>query len=387
LSDHALDHNAGLWNAIRKPGISDIMRVRALLQQLLHDRSDIRESLEAHKALIMPPPIPAIQRIPPEIWSQVFAASVDDAWAPGYPRIDVQKPPKLWSSICIPRRIPASAIPLIKIWLQRSGAMPLFIEIQGLSSDFPSAVLDVFVPYSPRWQNLALSLSNVALANLFGKVTPSSLDTLILRMSGRPQQITITKSSATYLRSVGLVISRRIRPDPLILDLPWSQLSHLSMSFLSGSVGDGHDILRECSALTQCSLSATESTWSAATNPLLCLPNLSTLQLTVHWNPGLFLDSLVLPYLTQLEIAFSNHRYEPNIWPKTQIVSLVERSSCQLRSLILRDKNISETDLVECCRSIPSLQHLLVTAGGKKRVPGHTLELLRSRSNPDGRTR
>ncbi|KIM86201.1 hypothetical protein PILCRDRAFT_65282, partial [Piloderma croceum F 1598] len=78
----------------------DIIRVRTLLQQLLHDRNDIRESLEAHKALIVPPLIPALQRVPPEIWAQIFTASVDDAWTPEYPQIDVQKPPLLLGRVC-----------------------------------------------------------------------------------------------------------------------------------------------------------------------------------------------------------------------------------------------------------------------------------------------
>src|ERR1700729_3599598 len=251
----------------------DIIRVRALLQRLLHDRNDIRESLEAHKALIVPPPTPALQRVPPEIWAQIFAVSIEDAWTPGYPRVDIRKPPlllgqicsswratslstpKLWSSICVPRGTRASAIPLIEIWLQRSGAMPLSIEIHGLSSGFPSAILDAFVPHSARWQKLALFISNTALAELFGKAILSSLDTLMLRVSGRPQQISIA-TSADRLHSVALVVSRGIRPHPQTLDLPWSQLTNLSVTSLSGAIDDGYELLNQCSALTYCSLSA-----------------------------------------------------------------------------------------------------------------------------------
>jgi hypothetical protein len=107
------------------------------------------------------------------------------------------------------------------------------------------------------------------------------------------------------------------------------------------------------------------------------------LQLTTNRDPGPLLDSLLVPRLLQLEIDFIDLRYEPNVWPKTQVISLVARSSCQLRSLILRDKKISEADLVECCRCIPSLQHLLVTGSGEKRVPMRKMELLRARSDSD----
>jgi F-box-like len=374
---------------------SNIIRVRTLLQQLLHDRNDIRESLEAHKALIIPPLIPASQRVPPEIWAQIFAASVDDAWTPEYPQIDVNKPPlllgricsswrtislntpELWSSIYIPRRTRATAIPLIEAWLQRSGAMPLFIEINSLSSDFPSAVLDVFIPYSGRWRNLALYMSNTTLAGLFAKTTLPSLDTLMLRVSGRPQQLTIP-SSAKQLRSIALVMSRGIRPKPHIFVFPWSQLSYISVTSLSGSIDDSWDILSHCSALTYCSLFAAASTSSPRTSPPLCLPHLSMLQLTTNLDPGPFLDSLILPCLVELEIDFIDIRDEPNTWPKLPIITLVARSSCQLRSFTLRNKSVSEPDLVECCRRIPSLQHLLITGNGEKCVPVRTLELLRS---------
>ena len=380
----------------------DIIRVRALLQQLLRDRNDIRESLEAHKALIVPPPIPALQRVPPEIWVQIFMFSVNDAWTSGYPRIDIRKPPlllgqvcsawrtvslstpKLWSSICISKRTRVSAIPLIETWLQRSEAMPLSIEIHGLSSDFPNVVLDAFVPHSPRWQHLALFLSNSSLAKLFANAILPSLDTLMLRISGKPHQVPISRT-ANRLHSVALVISRGIRPNPDILDLPWAQLSHLTVTSISGSIDDGYDILTQCFALTHCSLFAAASTSSTRINSLISLPNLLILQLTTNRDPGPLLDSLILPRLFQLEIDFIDLKYEPSVWPKTEILSLVARSSCQLQSLVLRDKKIPEADLVECCRCMPSLLHLLVTGSGEKRVPVRTIELLRSRTDSDER--
>lgn len=381
----------------------DIIRVRALLQQLLQDRSDIRESLEAHKELIAPQRTPAFERIPAELWAQIFLASLDVSWeSSGYPRIDIQKPPlllgqvckswrelsftspRLWSSICISRHIRASAVPLIEMWLERSGVLPLSIEIHGLSSDFPSIVLDSFIPYSARWHNLALIMSNTTMVNFFAKpgITLSSLRTLMLRLSGRSQHLGIALS-AHCLRSVALLTSRGVRPDPHLLDLPWSLLTHLSVTSLEGSIDDGYDILMKCSALTHCSLSAVASTLSAiADRPPIRMKNLCSLHLTTNRNPGCFLDTLILPCLIQLEIDFVDVKLEPTIWPRTQVTSLVTRSSCRVQSLILRNKIILETDLVECCQCIPSLRHLLVTGNGGKRTPMRTLELVRA-SIPD----
>lgn len=374
----------------------DLLRVRAILEQLLNDRSDIRESLEAHKALIAPKPIPILKRIPPELWAQIFAASVTDAWAAsGYPRIEASMPPllltqvcsswremsfgtpSLWSSICIPKRMPSMAVPLIEMWLQRSGALPLCIEIHGLSSSFSSAILDAFIPFSARWQKVTLFMSNAVLTKLFSNpaVKLSSLENIKLRPSGRPERINI--STAHNLRTAALIISRGIRPDPHILDLPWSRLTRLSMTSLAGCIDDASDLLIKCSALTHCSLIATASPWGAAPRSLMRLPNLTYLQLVANHSPGPLLDSLTLPSLSKLEIDFLDLRFESGIWPKTQITSLVERSMCHLDTFILRNKRIPEADLVECCQRIPSLVHLLVTGNGEKRM---ALELRARRS-------
>lgn len=380
---------------------SNIIRVRSLLQQLLSDRNDIRESLEAHKALIALPPIRAFERVPLEIWQQIFVASVGVTWeAPKYPRIDVHKPPlllgricrswravsaatpRLWSSICISGRTRASAIPMIETWLDCSGALPLSLDIHGLSSNFPSAVLNILIPYSSRWQNLSLFMSNKILADLFAKpgLTLSSLKTFMLHMQGRPQRFKIGPS-ATGLRTVTLLVSR-IQRDPHTLDLPWAQLTNLCLTFMAGSLGDGYDILAQCFALTHCTLCSMGSATGAIDRPPIRLPNLSSLRLMTNRNPEHLLDALVLPCLIQLEIDFIDTSFEPNIWPKTQVMALVARSSCHLQSLTLRDKVIPEGDLVECCRCMPSLVHLMVTDRGKKRVPVYTLELIRAR-NPD----
>lgn len=376
---------------------NDILRVRALLQQLLHDREDIRESLEAHKAMIIPPQIRALERIPPEIWALIFMACMEDAWTSGHSRIDITKPPlllcricsswsdialsqpSLWASICIPRSTRASAIPLIEAWLQRSADMPLSIEIHGLSSEFPAVLLETFIPHSSRWQNVSLFMSNTTLAELFAnpQVSLSSLETLMLRISGRPQYMTIT-ASATRLQSVALVVSRSVRPDPHMLDLPWVQLTRLSITSLAGAIDDGYDILTQCIKLTHCSLSADRSIIDPVSHPPITLPNLTSLQIVTNRDPGNLLDSLILPRLLQFEIDFVDLGFNTDIWPKSQTISLLTRVPCQLQSLIIRNKTIPESDLVDCCRHMPSLVHLLVTGSGDRHGPVQTLELLRA---------
>ena len=369
----------------------EIAKVRAFLKQLLSDRSDIRESLEAHKALMAPLPVPAIQRVPPEIWAHVFHLSVRDAWAAsGYPRMEASKPPlifgqvchswreislstpTLWSSLCIPKRIRETSIPLIQTWLDRAGpVLPLEIEIHALTSQFPSVILDAILPYSARLESLSLFMSYGMLKSLFTNPVfrPTSLKTLLLRPSGKVEHIDMSRVET--LTSLALRVSRGVRPDPRILELWWATLSHLSVTSLSGSIDDATDLLSQCSALTSCSLTAMSSTWEAVPRPLVILPHLTSLQISSNHHPGPLLDSLTLPSLLKLEMDF-----KPEIWPKDQLIALVERSACRLESLILRNTWISDADLVECCMSIPTLTHLQVNGGpGQKKL---TLELLRA---------
>lgn len=387
---------------------NNILHIRRLLAQLLRDRSDIRESLEAHKAMIAPPPIPAIERLPPEIWSYIFRACVSETWPSSeYPRMDIDKPPlllsrvsstwhkyaistpQLWSSICIPKRARVSSIPLIETWLGRSGDLQLSIEIRGLSSDFAPELINPFIPYCARWRNLALFASTTTTSKLFAnpELTLPSLKTLMLRLSGRPQPISIP-SSASQLFSLALIISRSIRPDPLLLNLAWPQLVDLNITSLSGSsLDDTLDVLAQCHSLTHVALSALEGTASLVQRSPLRLPILSSMQLTTGlYDPGSLLEQLELPALLQLDIDFVNMEWKPNVWPKREIISLVSRSTCQLESLIVRNKKIPESDLVEICSCMPTLVHLLVTGTGERKDlnPVPTLELIRGRRSNSG---
>lgn len=131
-----------------------------------------------------------------------------------------------------------------------------------------------------------------------------------------------------------------------------------------------------CSTLTSYSLTAMSSVWETVPRPLITLPHFISLGITSNQHPGPLLDSLTLPSLLRLDIDFIYLQYQPEIWPKDQHIALVERSTCRLESPVLRNKRISDADLVECCTSIPTLTQLQVNGGpGQKRT---TLELLRA---------
>ncbi|KZP17880.1 hypothetical protein FIBSPDRAFT_608692 [Athelia psychrophila] len=379
----------------------DIAQARKALARLLDNREDIRASLQDHMAMLTPPPLPAMYRVPPEVWGLIFTACNEVTWKPGYPKVDCDSAPmvlgrvcsswrtmaldmpSLWSAICVPKHTKLTVLPLLETWLERSESMPLSIEIHGRSHDLPPALLDAFAAHSDRWQNVALFLPNESTSALFSKpdLNLSMLSNLMIRQSGLPQHRIATNESATLLRSISLIASRHGQVNTTYLDLSWAQLTRLSMTFVNGDrcIDDGYNVLTQCPALTHCSLISKDSLIDSTAHAPLLLENLTSLQVTCLGDPRLFLDCLILPSLLQLEIDFVDASHKLDAWPKEELLGLWTRSRCEMKSLILRNKEVPKADLGECCRRMPSLMHLLVTGAKDRRMPGITLEFLRGR--------
>ncbi|KAF7986563.1 hypothetical protein HWV62_26306 [Athelia sp. TMB] len=328
---------------------ADIAQLRKVLARLLDNRADIRASLEAHKSMLTPPEPPAIDRIPPEVWGLIFEACNDVTWGPGLPKVDcnsapmllgqvcsgwramVLEMPRLWASICVPKHTKLTVLPLLELWLERSGSMPLSIEIHGRSHDLPPALLEPFAAHSSRWKNAALFLPDESTSALFSRpdLDLSMLSNLMLRQSGNPRNRIATNETASQLRSVSLIASRHRPINTAYLDLSWAQLTKLSMTFVEERrIDDGYDVLAQCSSLTHLSLVARESQFDSTRHPLLRLDNLTSLQIVCLSDPRSFIECLILPSLLQLDIDFVSASNRGEAWPKEELMDLWARSDC-----------------------------------------------------------
>jgi len=292
----------------------DIARIDQEMDRLQHRRAALLASKHAHQGLLSP-----IRRTPPELLAKIFIlclpvdqfvminvldaplllAQICRRW-----REIVLSTPRLWNSLCVVEHlleelIPFNRILLIKVWLSRSGNLPLSISINGFhNSTNPQDLMDVLIPFASRWSNLALHLPQPLVEWLLcnSDVSTSPLETLSLTITtslveGNPLMFTPT---ASRLRNITVSVDSLIPP---LLKFPWSQLTELR----SGGILEMQycfDIFRLCPSLTHLSLRNIQDPSDAAGRPVVTMPRLSWLELGAwHSALGPLLDNLAVPSL------------------------------------------------------------------------------------------
>lgn len=310
-------------------------------------------------------------RLPPELIAEIFLQCSNEvemrsiicqvcrAW-----RQVAISTPRLWSDITIfleEKRL-GDQMSLLRTWCERSGALPLTIALHGSSArpTFEHNPVITLIPYVRRIRNLHFSVNGLHLLTFCALPDGSlqSLETLHLagfrntRIPSPATAITVFQS-APRLREVCFF---SINLDPYILRLP-SQLTLLHsdriltpLQFLT--------TLRTCSYLEDVSAClGPPSPTDILPNDITSLPCLLSLGLTIEeeYSGDTFFDHVTLPMLDRLKLTYKV-TVEP--WPQSSFLSLVSRSSFNLRALTLEWAEMSETQLLECLRKLPSLVEL-----------------------------
>jgi hypothetical protein len=134
--------------------------------------------------------------------------------------------------------------------------------------------------------------------------------------------------------------------------LPWSQITHLDITFMS-SVQECLGILALCSKLEHCSINIIMDA-VVSVRQTVKLPRLHFLSIYTDRDISALFRYLTLPSLQTLELR---HDYEiagiP--WPRTELELLIHRSSCTLKRLVLHEVTMIEADMIACLALIPSL--------------------------------
>jgi hypothetical protein len=305
---------------------------------------------------------------PPEIWNQIFLLCLPQY---SYAEPNVLEAPLLLCQVCTTWRTYAHANPklwdtlsavfgqktcrsyssCIKAWLERSGTLPLSLQITASSSSWSS----IFFPHSRRWRNLRLRMGqasvNQFLTNIDAPMPLLEAVTLDLTEYDRSFSYQISKS-AINLRSLttsGIYLRSTTA-------FPWQNLTHLcSHTFIH--VNDCLDILSQSKNLISVQIRVIPPIVSLL--PQIRLPKLTTLIVRGDRALGSLLDHLVLPSLLDCELNFDVKRIapaeaQPVIWPQSQIVSLFRRSACQITVLRLLEKDIPEEEIAAFLESMPN---------------------------------
>lgn len=289
------------------------------------------------------------------------------------------KNPELWASIDIVYFARAGVlwpqIPLIKLWLSRSGSLPLSFSLDFVDWESVEILEEVFHLYMPeigRWQNVKLAFWPTLDSTLLG--TPVRLGeapflkTLAVRVRHAetyPLPLLSLISNSRHLQS--LTLDARMFNTPTMVSTPWETLSILHLK-CQLPIRECLIVLETCKALESCSfedVSADESLIEQSfpyTKAPLEHKSLHSLRIESKLNISLLIRRLTLPSLTTLILIGEDARTER--WIPTVLSSFVLRSKPPLRKLILDNVPVDEPEIIDCLYALPSLRALHLNDDG-----------------------
>lgn len=277
--------------------------------------------------------------------------------------------PQLWTSldvyVSLGKSRPASA--LAKLWLARSGALPLSLGLfqQNESNDNRVAageILDLYKRYIHRWSNIYFDLTGPRYCRL---LTAQQRSAPMLKRFRMQTYYRIYEEEEKDLFGIfdivpclsHLSVSRI--PDLNLLgettvNIPWSQLVSMSLDYVP-SVGTGLHLLVKSPSLVDCSFKI-----NAMTGPLPITPvlhNMSSLLINIGFEQiSFFLENVSLPGLTRITI-YVRGPLDQYGWPQIAFGAFLKRSGCHLLHFEIHDTGMKPDDFTDCL-SNPCLQSL-----------------------------
>jgi len=328
---------------------------------------------------------PFIHKLPPELGSHIFhlcLPTTDPTRPPYYPQKDVLRvlrlgavcrkwrqlawaTPNLWEILSISiylkiKRTLAGSLPvLINEWLGRSRGLPLTICFLYDEGDFDDpgefdealeGIIDVLTSHSSRWRNLCLYVDPRTLERLSGSMQLNQLLGLELLvyvegpMSRSAQNIIMkSKPFPTYLRLSNI--------SPTLIDIGWNNLTEATLSCLT--TNDCAEVFRRAHALEHFHVEEFPDPDESMVHVdvLIIHPRIRSLHLPVDAKD--FLNMLNVPSLEEwTQDADDDTLLVP------AMISLLQRSSCRLKILNLRDISSQQNNLVSIFRATPFLERL-----------------------------
>ncbi|KAF9000096.1 hypothetical protein BDQ17DRAFT_1360104 [Cyathus striatus] len=329
--------------------------------------------------------------LPPELWAEIFLQCLPASLVEPILRLDeftttplslshvcrawravTLSTPQLWATlpgVLIGEARGSSSHMLLEavhMHLERSHNVPLrlrmssSIHYQGERHPF----LEALLPLSNRWGTLILDCNQSFLDSLPIRGQLSSLRNLFLNVLVPAQSTTPTECDvfkiAPLLRNV--VVTTR---DLQSITLPWDQLRAYDATSSKISASSLIYILQLCQELEELCIRNYSSPLQvdkaiAAVSPHV-FPRLHALELHECSELGLsgsladLLDNVKFPALEELSIVIRQARHDP-FTPR--LPSLIERSQCSLKKVVLHAGIPAYGDIAEIIRRSPALQHL-----------------------------
>ncbi|KAJ7349162.1 hypothetical protein DFH08DRAFT_136820 [Mycena albidolilacea] len=388
--------------ASEKAAIRDLLReTDADIVRLLCEVAELRHRSEHHRAIIAP-----IRRVPPEIMAEVFLqltaleaeahsqsqdflgqnylvrpvvnkaplifCGISRGW-----RAIALSTPRLWNSLSLRfknKPIPTS-VSLCEMWLQRSGSLPLSIQLYPRSYTFWPTKLRVnaiddcqdlmktILRFAKRWRWLDLDRLPTCAHDVLNDLAPGSvpiLETLLVRHRAPPANETAESTPwerlrvAPKLRHLYFAALGRanITTGGEQSTFPWSQLTHIDVG--DCSVDDCLQILNQASTAVGCRFAITRP--SAQEHHPILHSELRVLHIQVDWHGtslGLLWSCLACTVLSTLSVQGDR--------VSTGLPSFITRTGRTIEELTLTSSNLDDDQFMSCLRDMPLLRRLRVT--------------------------
>lgn len=283
--------------------------------------------------------------------------------------------PNLWSSISIiinfnPQRLSQQTL-LAEEWLARSGQRELSIQVHSQGHHIDDVMEDteidylvflmrpligVLVQYSYRWKSLDLLLPTC----LFNYIIPRNNNTPLLeRLKVEPPPKGSSRPGDALRFNLTPLLQRvDIRDLKLkILEVQWDILTHFSG--VGMSVDECLEVFRRTRRLQHCRFAKIGPNESEFPTPLnedwILVWTVQRLQLNHRHNFGrsYLFNTLTLPSLTSLQYEGNRERL-----PVAALSIFITRSRCALTVLSLSAIIVSDVELINFLKLIPSLEVL-----------------------------
>jgi hypothetical protein len=329
------------------------------------------------------------QRLPPDIISQIFRSTMDMLpergdlpWKLGHIcstwRQVALSDPALWNEIWLPYNAGTSALEVTETRFQRAGAR-IKLTAKWESETYHDSLVDplqaYILPYMNRFTSLELSLSSSFLAR-FLSLPPGLLGALekiklstdthpYVRAFQPPEQGILLFNGAHELRSVTLlriVPFNNVASFPQNMQIPWSQLTDLTIRQSVISASNAWHILSRSKRLISCSLGAIEARLPGTSSDIpksgsIVVPCLEDLTLEMSQDPDMpdleILTPLVLPSVSKMTLL------TPHVRDASPLAALLTRSSCPLVALSIEESELH--DLGPVLTSAPFLESLRIS--------------------------
>ncbi|KAF7972270.1 hypothetical protein HWV62_18600 [Athelia sp. TMB] len=302
---------------------------------------------------------------------------------------------RLWNHLNIPchGHNPTATAELTRIWLERSGSLPLAIEIgytflghhwrpRGSVRENLSAC-ELVKNQAFRWKTIRIRTEKTCAMTSFLESFPEDMPLLsILDISGPTSAETSSFTTLKYVPALReLVLDRNIFL--FRYQFPWAQLTSCTLGRTGNYTSqDGHDIIGQAPRLQMCKLHL-DATFSYSTmSHHIHHANLLTLHVTVLTGANIWrmLNAITTPALTTL--TFTQTREAGPEGPD-HIVSLITRSGCQLKQLEIdvQGRPFSHRDILTLFHLTPMLSKLVLRNGAGAGVGSAMIDLLTHHPN------